>query len=207
MPVDTPCWLVFALAAAGRHDQAAQALQEARATPDLARWHGRPVVLAAAEALVRGDADGIDAAVASATGRMPLDLALIRVLAAEVLGGPRRARWLREALDLYEAAGAHATTDRVRRLLRDAGGPVPRRRRAAGVPDRLAGRGVTAREAQVLRLVAEGQPNAVIAERLFLSVRTVESHVSSLLAKLQVASRAQLVAFVAAEDDGERPAG
>ncbi|HYY77955.1 MAG TPA: helix-turn-helix transcriptional regulator [Actinomycetes bacterium] len=45
----------------------------------------------------------------------------------------------------------------------------------------------------------------MIAERLFLSVHTVESHVSSLLAKLQLASRAQLVAFAAGTADGERP--
>ena len=86
----------------------------------------------------------------------------------------------------------------MRRLLRDAGAPVPRRRRiASDVPEALAARGVTSRETEVLRLLGEGLSNAGIAERLFLSVRTVETHVSSLLAKLQVESRGQLTALSA----------
>ena len=80
MPSDSPCWLVWVLAAAGRTADAEAALRDARALPDdLARWHGRPVLLAGAEALLRGDEPGVDAAFASATGRMPLDLALMRV--------------------------------------------------------------------------------------------------------------------------------
>lgn len=50
-------------------------------------------------------------------------------------------------------------------------------------------RGVTARERDVLVLVAGHHTNAEIAERLFLSVRTVESHVSSLIRKLDVTDR------------------
>ncbi|HEU5036389.1 MAG TPA: helix-turn-helix transcriptional regulator, partial [Nocardioides sp.] len=44
---------------------------------------------------------------------------------------------------------------------------------------------MSAREAEVLAAVAEHLTNAEIASRLFISVRTVESHVSSLLRKLQ----------------------
>jgi DNA-binding NarL/FixJ family response regulator len=103
---------------------------------------------------------------------------------------------LREAYDLYESMGASLAADRVRRLLRDAGEPVPRRRRApAAVPDELAKHGVTRREAEVLHLLGEGLSNAEIAERLYLSVRTVETHVSSLLTKLGVRSRGQLTAL------------
>ena len=51
---------------------------------------------------------------------------------------------------------------------------------------------VSAREAEVLAAVSEHLTNAEIADRLFISVRTVESHVSSLLRKLQVADRREL---------------
>ncbi len=51
---------------------------------------------------------------------------------------------------------------------------------------------MSAREAEVLAAVAEHLTNAEIAERLFISVRTVESHVSSLLRKLQVVDRREL---------------
>ena len=44
----------------------------------------------------------------------------------------------------------------------------------------------------MLQLIGQGRPNAEIAEQLFISVRTVEAHVSSLLAKLGARNRAQL---------------
>jgi predicted ATPase/DNA-binding CsgD family transcriptional regulator len=65
--------------------------------------------------------------------------------------------------------------------------------------------GVSAREAEVLSGVAEHLTNAEIAERLFISVRTVESHVSSLLRKLGVADRRALAGFAAAVTDGGVP--
>src|SRR5262249_14197197 len=130
MPSDAACWLVWALAAVGRRDDARDALAVARAGPDdLARLHARPMVLAAAAAMLDDDAAGIDAAVAGATGARPSELATLRVLAAEIMGGPDAARWLREALDLYETIEG-TDNARVRRLLREGGGPVPRKRRS-----------------------------------------------------------------------------
>jgi len=57
--------------------------------------------------------------------------------------------------------------------------------------------GVSAREAEVLAALAEHLTNGEIGARLFISVRTVESHVSSLLRKLQVGDRGALAAAAA----------
>jgi DNA-binding CsgD family transcriptional regulator len=63
----------------------------------------------------------------------------------------------------------------------------------ARLPARLARAGVTEREAEVLSAVAERLRNREIADRLYISVRTVESHISALLRKLDVTDRAALV--------------
>jgi DNA-binding NarL/FixJ family response regulator len=66
--------------------------------------------------------------------------------------------------------------------------------------------GITAREADVLRLVADGLANKQIAAQLHLSPRTVEKHVESLLRKTGARSRTGLVAAAsqAASRDSQR---
>jgi predicted ATPase/DNA-binding CsgD family transcriptional regulator len=67
---------------------------------------------------------------------------------------------------------------------------------ATSRPDPLtAAYGLSDREAEVLRLLAAGRSNADIAEKLFISRRTVTTHVSHLYAKLNVASRAEAIAL------------
>jgi DNA-binding CsgD family transcriptional regulator len=55
--------------------------------------------------------------------------------------------------------------------------------------------GLTTREAEVLRLMAQGLTDAAVAERLFISPRTVSTHLRSVYAKLQVSSRAAATRF------------
>jgi DNA-binding CsgD family transcriptional regulator len=96
------------------------------------------------------------------------------------------------ALALLDGLGARQTAQRLRRQLRRRGHlRVPRgpTRATAANPA-----GLTGRQLEVLRLLAEGLSNAEIAARLSLSAKTVEHHVSALLAKLAVGSRRQAAA-------------
>src|SRR2546430_8822941 len=70
--------------------------------------------------------------------------------------------------------------------------------RARGVPRLEPGGGevLTRRELEVSRLVADGSTNREIAERLHLSVRTVETHVDRVLGKLDFHTRTQLAAWI-----------
>lgn len=54
---------------------------------------------------------------------------------------------------------------------------------------------LTSREREVLQLVAEGHTNSDIAAKLFISQRTVESHRASMMQKLSISSRADVVAY------------
>jgi DNA-binding CsgD family transcriptional regulator len=106
--------------------------------------------------------------------------------------------WLREAQAFFESRGYDRLASSCRALLRRAGAPVPRRRQGTeNVPAALRAIGVTAREVEVLSLLAEGRSNREIGARLYLSPRTVERHVANLAAKTGLEHRSQLVAFAA----------
>jgi DNA-binding CsgD family transcriptional regulator/tetratricopeptide (TPR) repeat protein len=94
---------------------------------------------------------------------------------------------LLEALALLDHLGAAPLARRVRIELRDRGvRSIPR---GPSAPTRRNPAGLTDRQVDVLRLVADGRTNAEIADRLVLSVRTVDSHVAAILSKLGVPSR------------------
>lgn len=54
---------------------------------------------------------------------------------------------------------------------------------------------LTARERDILRLLAKGYDNQTIADELFISLKTVKTHVSNILAKLEVDDRTQAVVY------------
>lgn len=54
---------------------------------------------------------------------------------------------------------------------------------------------LTARERDILRLLAKGYDNQTIANELFISLKTVKTHVSNILAKLEVDDRTQAVVY------------
>jgi DNA-binding CsgD family transcriptional regulator len=99
----------------------------------------------------------------------------------------------REGLACLDSLGARSVSDRYRRHLRQLGyGSVPRGPQTATRSNPV---GLTRRQMDVLGLVAEGLSNNEIAERLFISAKTVDHHVSAILAKLGTHSRGQAAAL------------
>jgi DNA-binding CsgD family transcriptional regulator len=118
-----------------------------------------------------------------------------RYHAALALADSNDGKALRQALDELQALGARPAAAIIARRLRELGergvprGPRPRTRANPA--------GLTARELEVLRLLVEGLRNAQIAERLVLSGKTVDHHVSAVLRKLDVRSRGEATAEAA----------
>jgi DNA-binding CsgD family transcriptional regulator len=91
---------------------------------------------------------------------------------------------LRAALESFDALGAARWSERARRELRATGETIGRH---ADARDRL-----TAQELQIAQLAAAGLSNREIGERLFLSHRTIGSHLYRIFPKLEVTARSQL---------------
>jgi DNA-binding CsgD family transcriptional regulator len=99
-----------------------------------------------------------------------------------------------EALEILETLGATAVAAKLRQSLRGQGVRVAR---GKGRTTRSNAGGLTARQAEILSLLAEGLSNVDMADRLFLSPRTVEHHVAAVMSKLNASSRDEAVATAA----------
>jgi DNA-binding NarL/FixJ family response regulator len=171
------------------------AAAEGRRLAELGAETDSVLITARAERLL-GRATGAVALLTSAQARfsqleMPLELARTRMALATALEAehpePAVAE-VRRALAVFEDLGASGDADRAAKWLRSTGAA------AARVGPRGVGL-LTNREQDVLRLLAEGLPNPEIAERLYISRRTVEHHVASLLSKLGLRNRTEAAAF------------
>ncbi|MGY1622713.1 AAA family ATPase [Geodermatophilus sp. SYSU D00965] len=216
-----PCVLAFTVEAALHLDDA-DVLRELR--PRVAEYAGTNL-RAGQFVAVFGSADRYLGAVDSALGRgsaVPLFEAALEMdtrmeapvhraqSLAALAGHLRRTGDAgRRASALAEEAGQLARDlglRRVLRALRPAAVPAP-----AAAPARPAG--LTAREAEVLRLVGEGLLNREISERLVISENTVANHVRSILAKTGAGNRTQAAMYAAAHglldgsDGHQRPVG
>lgn len=100
----------------------------------------------------------------------------------------------RAAVAVADRVGAGRLVDRASAVLRALGAHPPR----VAAADRKRFATLTPREAEVLEGLRRGESNAMIAERLYLSPKTVEHHVSRVLAKLGARSRAEAAALAAA---------
>jgi DNA-binding CsgD family transcriptional regulator len=149
-----------------------------------------------------GDEDRANAAVAEAlrVGQpYPMGRHLGLRLTAEaalVDGWGSPVDWLRTAEEHFHSADVAAVAGACRTLLRAAGVRVSQRRTGfRQVPGPLRSVGVTVREFEVLQLLVERLSNREIAERLYLSARTVERHISNLIVKTGLPNRIALSEF------------
>ncbi|MEQ1701583.1 MAG: helix-turn-helix transcriptional regulator, partial [Ilumatobacteraceae bacterium] len=178
------------------HDRA---VDRARAAADLAEIGGRPIHRAIAlrcRAAVDADAT---AAVAAVDVLRPTNHRLDFVLACEqagallVAGGRQAAARAitEEGMQAADSMGALLVSRRLQAVLRSAGGgrgvKGPRSRPTSGWES------LTDTERQTVALVAEGLTNAQVAERLFISRRTVETHLVHVYGKLGYRSRKELI--------------
>jgi DNA-binding NarL/FixJ family response regulator len=129
---------------------------------------------------------------------MPLEEARARLGVARTLAEDRAEAAkaaARAALSTFERLGAVRDVDAANAVLRPLGvatAPGPRRK---GL--------LSAREEEVLELLPLGLSNAEIGSRLFISAKTVEHHVSRILAKLDVKTRAAAAAYARQKSGSE----
>ncbi|MEU6754393.1 helix-turn-helix transcriptional regulator, partial [Spirillospora sp. NPDC046719] len=204
--------LVEALAYTGHRQRAARAAEDFTRWADATRTPGRLALARRCAALL---AERDDEAAAHYTEALRLHEsadAVFELARTELLFGarlrrgrrPRAAReHLRTALRIFERYGAVPWTGQARAELRAAGdaGPAPdpeaaAPRTAAGPGEPPALTGLTAQQAHIARMVAEGATNREIAARLLLSPRTIDHHLRNVFTRLGIRSRVELARMI-----------
>ena len=161
---------------------------------DFARAHAERA--AAALDPARGAERALVAAELFESLEAPLHGAQARVLAARGLGREDAIAQLERAAAAFDACGASRRREMAEQELRKLGRSVYRRSGAsAGSLE-----GLTARELEIARLVVDRQTNPQIAAALFLSKKTVETHLRNIFAKVGVSSRVELARAVERAD-------
>jgi DNA-binding NarL/FixJ family response regulator len=212
LEVLTRSWLALGRHAEARHAVGcAEAWASAVQLPMAAAWADRA---AAAVELDAGDPSrAAERALASAASAdsvgAPVEAALSRTLAGRALAeagqrDPAAAELERAAREL-EACGALRYRDEAERELRKLGRHIHRRTRP-GKADGTAIETLTEREHQLARLVVDRKTNPEIAAELFLSQKTVETHLRNIFRKLGVTSRVELARAVERADREARVA-
>ena len=134
---------------------------------------------------------------------VPVEGALSRVLAGQALaaaGDPARAIAEHErAAETFDAVGAVRHRDAAERELRRLGHRRLHRRTQPGSAD-TGVESLTERELQIARLIVDRKTNPQIAAELYLSEKTVETHVRNLFIKLDVSSRVEVARVVESFD-------
>ena len=188
--------LALATGDVARARQAADAVAEVAARNDLAWMTGEAL---RCRGLADDDPEALQASVAAhGRGSRPLRLAMACEDAGRCLARHGQADRARPLLDRaaggYERLGAARGLARAEAALREAGGRRGRRGRR-GRP-RSGWDSITPIEHSVADLVAEGLSNPQIGERLYISSRTVQTHLAHVFAKLDISARAQLAVEV-----------
>lgn len=179
----------------------------ARTAAALPEYPGPALALLRCRGLFAQDPELLAGAAARARGGLVLgqileDLAVARAWHGD-LAGSREA--LTRAVAAYEPLGSRWDIARADARLRSLG--VRRGRRAARRRPARGWEALTPAELKVALLVARGRTNPEIASALFLSRRTVQTHVSHILAKLEVRSRSEVAVIVAGQEGAQGPQG
>ncbi|MFL5844442.1 MAG: AAA family ATPase [Solirubrobacteraceae bacterium] len=202
----TGCWLAL-----GRRDEAERAAEQAassaaasglRSATGMGHRATAAIALESGNAALAAERALAAAALADEVGT-PVEAGLARTLAGRALGqlGEQdlAIEQLQAAVAELEACGALRYRDAAERELRRLGQRIHRRSRPGDL-DQTGIASLTERELEIARLIVDRKTNGEIAGHLFLSKKTIETHIRNIFRKLSVSSRVEVARAVEDED-------